>query len=133
MPIFLEHPPSTGALFCWSNFCRAFRPHPPNPLQEVLWSHLHGFFDCCVLLIVVHLFSVPSLSLPYPRLPFCVFYAHQAAVDQLEAELQHGGRGAVVEYTNLPDVVTEYIYPVLFGMGNEKLEEHSPHLLEAAR
>eukprot|EP00752_Nemacystus_decipiens_P004564 g4166.t1 len=57
----------------------------------------------------------------------------QAAVDQLEVELQQDGRGAVVEYTNLPDVVTEYIYPVLFNMGKGKLEEHLPYLSEAAR
>ena len=54
-------------------------------------------------------------------------------MDQLEVELQQDGRGAVVEYTNLPDVVTEYIYPVLFKMGNDKLEEHLPYLSEAAR
>lgn len=48
-------------------------------------------------------------------------------------ELQQDGRGAVVEYTNLPDVVAEYIYPVLFGMGEDRLEEHLPYLSEAAR
>ncbi|CBJ27679.1 conserved unknown protein [Ectocarpus siliculosus] len=52
----------------------------------------------------------------------------QAAVDQLE----EGGNGAVVEYTNLPDVVTEYIYPVLFGMGDDKLKDHLPYLSAAA-
>lgn len=57
----------------------------------------------------------------------------QAAVDQIEAELQPGGKGAVVEYPNLPDVMTEYIYPTLFAMGSDKLQEHLPHLSEAAR
>ncbi|CAN0261949.1 unnamed protein product, partial [Hapterophycus canaliculatus] len=57
----------------------------------------------------------------------------QAAVDQIEVELQAGGRGAVVEYTNLPDALTEFIYPSLFGMGEDKLEEHMPYLSEAAR
>eukprot|EP00752_Nemacystus_decipiens_P012766 g11306.t1 len=63
--------------------------------------------------------------------PTAVEMKGRAAVDQLE--LQQGGRGAVVEYTNLPDVVTEYIYPILFNMGNKKLEEHFPYLWKAAR
>lgn len=65
-------------------------------------------------------------------LPFfflCSLVFPQAAVDQMETD----GMGAVVEYTNLPDVMTDYIYPTLFAMGNEKLQEHLPHLSEAAR
>lgn len=42
------------------------------------------------------------------------------------------GKGAVVEYTNLPDVVTEFVYPDLFGMGQEMLAEHRPYLEKAA-
>lgn len=70
----------------------------------------------------------------FVRFSFFRVCINQAAVDQLEAELQQqGGRGAVVEYTGLPDVMTEYVYPVLFAMGDDKLEEHLPYLSEAAR
>lgn len=41
--------------------------------------------------------------------------------------------GAVVEYTNLPDVVTDFLYPHHFGMGPELLEKHMPYLSVAAR
>lgn len=43
------------------------------------------------------------------------------------------GRGAVVEYTSLPDVVTDFIYPDLFGMGQDLLEQHLPYMSEAAK
>lgn len=78
-------------------------------------------------------FPIVALSPPPVAFPcFFFFFRHQAAVDQLEVELQQDGNGAVVEYTHLPDILTEYIYPVHFGMGNDKLEEHLPYLSEAA-
>lgn len=43
------------------------------------------------------------------------------------------GRGAVVEYTNLPDAVISFIYPDLFGMGQGLLEEHRPYMQKAAK
>lgn len=42
------------------------------------------------------------------------------------------GKGAVVEYTNLPKVVTDYLYADHFGMGKELLEAHMPYLSVAA-
>lgn len=59
----------------------------------------------------------------------------QSAVKAIsEDENREGvGRGAVVEYTNLPDVVAEFIYPDLFGMGQDLLEQHLPYISEAAK
>lgn len=57
----------------------------------------------------------------------------QSAVAELAAERKGAGRGAVVEYPNLPDVVEGFIYPDLFGMGRKLLEEHLPHMSDAAR
>ena len=64
-----------------------------------------------------------------------------SAVEALRAEraaLEGGGtprgkgKGALVEYINLPDAVTSYIYPELFGMGEELLEQHLPYISRAA-
>lgn len=55
-------------------------------------------------------------------------------MDQLEEQPQSaGGKGAVVEYTGLPEALTDFIYPSLFGMGDEKLREHLPFLSDAAK
>lgn len=59
-----------------------------------------------------------------------------SAVSALKAEQASNGRiakGAVVEYTNLPEVVTDFIYPDHFGMGQELLKAHMPYLSTAAR
>lgn len=63
-----------------------------------------------------------------------------SAVDKLNEEKgedggasRGSGRGAVVEYTNLPDAVTSFIYPDLFGMGKALLEEHRPYMEKAAQ
>lgn len=63
-----------------------------------------------------------------------------SAVDKLNEEKREdegasrgSGRGAVVEYTNLPDAVISFIYPDLFGMGEGLLEEHRPYMEKAAK
>lgn len=64
-----------------------------------------------------------------------------AAVTQMAAQQERiasgfensGALGAVVEYPNLPDAVTDFIYPKHFGMGAELLEAHMPYISEAAR
>lgn len=60
-----------------------------------------------------------------------------AAIYQLEAERARTdvgrAKGAVLEYTKLPEAVTEWLYPEHFGMGRQLLQDHMPQLLGAAR
>lgn len=64
----------------------------------------------------------------------CESVLTQLSAERGEGADESGGvKGAVVEYTNLPDVVTNFIYPDHFGMGQELLEAHMPYLSKAAR